>query len=356
MIRDPDAARAPARVPLCEGLRIVTAVEGTTGDHESTLTVVGTDAAGIRIETRMTRFVDGRAIRPRVVRRVTRADLESAAAFVQAFVPGQPETLPGSTALGTSAAVLRALSREGRATLAVVDPLADRAAVRRNWRPFARTLELERVGDHPRTLRMAVNGAPAELPVVRARDRLSRETEFTFLDDASNPLVLAYSIAASDTGHPLGAMLTALGNRMTLDVVHLSGACVGSSVGPCVERIDRALRERGRATVHDVLFETASDALRAEARAPLSAIAAALHRRGDASVDIDVHGDGLGGTAFAMALSRQRAAAVARVLSERHGLPVARLNPLGLGASRPVASDDSAVGRSLNRRIEVRLR
>jgi len=54
-------------------------------------------------------------------------------------------------------------------------------------------------------------------------------------------------------------------------------------------------------------------------------------------------------------LSAARAAAVVRIL-EGQGLAAPRLAALGLGASRPMASNETAVGRTQNRRVIIKIR
>ncbi len=54
-------------------------------------------------------------------------------------------------------------------------------------------------------------------------------------------------------------------------------------------------------------------------------------------------------------MSLARAQAVAAYLT-RAGIPSDRLQVEGLGSSRPVAGNETARGRSLNRRIEFELR
>ena len=52
-------------------------------------------------------------------------------------------------------------------------------------------------------------------------------------------------------------------------------------------------------------------------------------------------------------LSTARATTVARYFIETQGLPPARLSAAGYGEYRPVAGNDTAEGRSKNRRVDV---
>ena len=65
------------------------------------------------------------------------------------------------------------------------------------------------------------------------------------------------------------------------------------------------------------------------------------------------HTDAEGGDAHNLDLSNRRAAAVVAWLVE-HGIDAGRLQAEGHGEARPVAANDSAAGRALNRRVELR--
>lgn len=68
-------------------------------------------------------------------------------------------------------------------------------------------------------------------------------------------------------------------------------------------------------------------------------------------IRIEGHTDIIGRTAFNRSLSEARAAAVRDALIAR-GVPAGRLRAEGLGATRPIADNQTADGRARNRRIE----
>lgn len=101
-----------------------------------------------------------------------------------------------------------------------------------------------------------------------------------------------------------------------------------------------------------VYFGTESAALTAYARGKLDETVAILNRYPDLQVDIAGHADSTGPDAFNMTLSVRRAEAVRRYL-EAAGIDASRLTTRGLGESQPAAPNDTFVGRSDNRRVEL---
>ncbi len=81
----------------------------------------------------------------------------------------------------------------------------------------------------------------------------------------------------------------------------------------------------------------------------------ALERDPSLQIEVAGHTDSTGKASRNVELSQARAQAVLDHLVGR-GLPSERLSAVGHGASRPVASNDTAAGRSANRRVEIRRR
>ena len=66
------------------------------------------------------------------------------------------------------------------------------------------------------------------------------------------------------------------------------------------------------------------------------------------------HTDSDGGERFNLDLSQQRASSVSGYLRSKKILPL-RLETIGFGESQPLAENDSAAGKQLNRRVELTL-
>ena len=89
--------------------------------------------------------------------------------------------------------------------------------------------------------------------------------------------------------------------------------------------------------------------------ADLAELAAFLKRFDQVDVTIEGHTDSVGSEEYNQQLSERRARAVADMLVNSHGIAASRLNAVGYGESRPVASNDTAEGRAQNRRVMATL-
>lgn len=204
-------------VPLCEGLTIVTAV-ASQGDYESIKIIESVTPTAYRLRYSSEAGPAWWRVRERKLaqvvthRNVLLADGESAHRYHHIFVTTREasDTAPGSTAIGTSGSVLRALKSEGEAKLSLCDTALDSAALDANGRPapipggcfsFSSPFVIKRVGSAPERLSVLVDGVPTELPAVRARGTAwsaslgaVNRIEFLFLDDERNPLTLAFRL------------------------------------------------------------------------------------------------------------------------------------------------------------------
>jgi outer membrane protein OmpA-like peptidoglycan-associated protein len=103
---------------------------------------------------------------------------------------------------------------------------------------------------------------------------------------------------------------------------------------------------------NSVLFDSGSDALKAGATDSLDRVSQFLQNHASIKVRIEGHTDSIGGDDYNQGLSERRAQAVAREL-QSHAVPTERIQALGRGKQRPVASNASASGRQQNRRVEI---
>lgn len=147
-----------------------------------------------------------------------------------------------------------------------------------------------------------------------------------------------------DKGAPSGGWI---GKR----VAKVVGSCPHWKPGTGNGVVDQ-LKSEGRARLYGILFDTDSDHLRAESKPTLDALIAAARTEPAWSFGIEGHTDNVGGDGHNQALSEKRALAVKAYLAAA-GVDAGRLSTQGFGASKPVASNDTELGRSQNRRVEV---
>jgi choice-of-anchor C domain-containing protein len=105
----------------------------------------------------------------------------------------------------------------------------------------------------------------------------------------------------------------------------------------------------------EVLFDTGKFDLKPDAATTLEALAALLAARATSSLVIEGHTDSVGTAQSNQLLSENRAGAVKQWLVA-HGVPASRITTRGLGATVPVATNETTEGRQKNRRVQVRVK
>jgi len=116
---------------------------------------------------------------------------------------------------------------------------------------------------------------------------------------------------------------------------------------PTVDRCAEVIRLRG------VNFDFDKAEIRPDAAVILDE-AASMLGSSSGTVRVEGHTDSVGAEAYNQSLSERRANAVKDYLAGK-GVDSSRLSAAGFGESNPVASNDTADGRALNRRVELNL-
>jgi outer membrane protein OmpA-like peptidoglycan-associated protein len=346
-------------VPLCAGLTIVTAINEPEGDYESIKTIasVGTASAHLRFSIeRVLRDRAGHPIQKLLLNRIIRtADMRGADRYLQIFSTLSPAEVPGTTAIGTSSAVLSALKSKGTATLTMFNlpgglPSATPYAVDPKKHPSVFDYEvpfnLRKAEPAAVMLPLTVNGAKTELPAIHATGsgELGEKGEFFFLDDDANPMALRWRLRTSSIS----------GNEGTaLQVVKIAYQCRAQGTGAGGGRLERALAEDGRVDVYEIYFSFNSDEIREESEPMLAELGDVLRRHADWKLGIEGHTDGIGGDASNLDLSKRRSASVRVALITRFGIAAHRLTTTGYGKSRPKDTNETPEGRARNRRVEL---
>lgn len=110
-----------------------------------------------------------------------------------------------------------------------------------------------------------------------------------------------------------------------------------------------------RVRIYTVHFDLDRATIRTfESEPTLEKLATLLKSKAIPALEIQGHMDNIGQAAIAprQALAEARANSVRDWLTS-HGVPAARISARGYGKTRPIADNDSDLGRALNRRIEL---
>jgi OOP family OmpA-OmpF porin len=101
----------------------------------------------------------------------------------------------------------------------------------------------------------------------------------------------------------------------------------------------------------NITFDTAKAVIKTEYQSEVQQLASFMNQYADTVVTIEGHTDSQGADAYNQKLSQQRADAVKAALINNHGVEARRVNAVGYGESKPVASNATAEGREQNRRV-----
>jgi len=147
------------------------------------------------------------------------------------------------------------------------------------------------------------------------------------------------------------------------------GALAGGGVGAYMDRQEAALRKQLAGTgvsvtrmgddivlnmPGNVTFPTNQAAIDSNFYPVLDSVALVLNEYEKTLVEVVGHTDSTGTDSINQPLSQQRASSVGSYLQSQHVL-AQRIDTYGVGASYPVASNNTAAGRAQNRRVEITL-
>lgn len=104
-----------------------------------------------------------------------------------------------------------------------------------------------------------------------------------------------------------------------------------------------------------ITFDAGTPNLTAEGRQVLDEVVRILRMHPDIAVDIGVHSDSTGSSAFNQAQTEAGAQAIRTYLTT-HGIAAGRIQAQGYGEDRPIESNRTAEGRARNRRVEFAVR
>lgn len=143
------------------------------------------------------------------------------------------------------------------------------------------------------------------------------------------------------------------GRVMTqLDIVELA-SMESEMVTVDASAMAKEILERGRVALYGIFFDTAKASLKPASAPTLEEIAKLMKADPELRLVVVGHTDNVGKFDYNMDLSKRRAAAVEKTLTNQYGIGQARLSSWGVGYLSPVASNQSDEGRALNRRVEL---
>ncbi len=139
----------------------------------------------------------------------------------------------------------------------------------------------------------------------------------------------------------------------------LDGDGVPNEIDDCPDSGDEPVTATGCAmfggVLEGVLFESGSDKLTDSAQVVLNDAADALLNNPDMVVEVQAHTDSQGAAEYNLDLSKKRALSTVRYLMLR-GVPSEQLLARAFGESKPMDTNDTAEGRSANRRVEFHVK
>jgi len=340
-----------SRIPLVAGLTVTTAIAEAQGDYESLKRLARRSDAGWRLlySTELPAS-DGRLQRFDSERLLHDADLQRARSYRSRFEANTEEDYPGTTALGTSAAVIDDLRGSGSSRYSLVgedrfmaNALVSFPGAQGSVLELAASLMAsngvsyrgELVKQSSAQLDVLVNGVVHALPVLIASGRFTArngqqfDAELAFLDDRDNPLALQWRIGNS-----------------TLRAVRIDYPLPNNALAS-------ALQTQQRVVLPGLYFDFGSAELRPESAVSLPAIIEAILAAPSGVLTLAGHTDAIGDAPRNQALSQARAEAVRAALVGLDASLAERLSAAGYGATQPVASNSTLEGRARNRRVEL---
>jgi outer membrane protein OmpA-like peptidoglycan-associated protein len=284
-----------------------------------------------------------------VTRTVTAADLRSGRTYKYMFYTGGEEEYPGTTAMGTSAAVLQELRSRGEASItldgesggiagmmsSLLDMMPgsdDKGAAKGYLTAFSNLTLAE---PRPVPFRVIVNDVPVSLPAWHVTGRFGEgndavDVEWYILDDPDNPLSLRFAFG-----------------REQLEIVRIEFPVENEA-----KALEAVLAEDKRAVLYGIYFDFSSATLKPQSDAVLRTIVDVMKKHPEWVLVVEGHTDNIGGDVHNQDLSSRRAASVKAALVER-GVSANRLNTAGYGASVPRETNATLAGRARNRRVEL---
>ena len=339
-------AAKPPDIPLTAGLTFVLAVHNPNaapagsriaqGDYEMVVGVNDVNATQLVLATRIEAEDERKQpLSLNVERRIPLQDLDQSRLQILGFHTNDANTLPGTTSLGPSLAVMRDLRSTGRASYSV-----------RNFNHLSTsTGTLIRTSETPIPFKVLINGQRTELAAMRVTGQLTyngntRPWEFDLLDHPRFPLTLRFAVGGIGQSFPFTA-------ETTREIVRID-----FPTSTAQRAVESGLATECRVEVPGLYFDFNRATINAQSKPALDSIAEMLARN-PWRITIEGHTDNVGSDGYNQDLSGRRAAAVRDALVKNYQIAATRLSSSGFGESRPRETNDTIAGRARNRRVEL---
>ncbi len=119
------------------------------------------------------------------------------------------------------------------------------------------------------------------------------------------------------------------------------------------EAMGKNINATGHVSVYGIYFDTGNSEIKPESDAAIAEIAKLLKNDPALKVYVVGHTDNVGSFDSNMRLSKNRADAVTKALSDKYGIDAARMQAHGVSSLAPVTSNDTDEGKAKNRRVEL---
>lgn len=226
----------------------------------------------------------------------------------------------------------------GMATASLVMPSNMEAGMGKLW-PFASKKHIKQQVD-------PVSGRVSELEEI-SRQHGARVKEIDERTQAALRATLSQVEAAEVKA--IGAGHKANEAGLAADKAFASVGDVERRLGSRLENVENYRLVR---TVQ-VGFKLSQTEMNATAREQLDALAAEIHGSKGYVLEVQGFADPRGSQQANLELSRQRAGAVVRYLSEKHEVPLFRMRTLGMGAANAVKDENGRLSNEKSRRVEI---
>ncbi|MEH6682774.1 MAG: OmpA family protein [Sediminicola sp.] len=130
----------------------------------------------------------------------------------------------------------------------------------------------------------------------------------------------------------------------------VAGTVANQGCPEVTEEVQKQLNDYART----ILFDTGKSSIKAESTSVMVDIITILKEYPTAKFTVEGHTDSVGSNALNQKLSESRALSVKEFLVDK-GIDEFRLSSVGYGEEKPIATNNTAAGRTQNRRVEINL-